>query len=318
MSHSGLPVLLLFSLAATHCSSVQDPKEGSLQNGSFTAELSGFRIHYEVHGSGPVLMTLPNSWGITVAGLRPLYRALEGDLTLVYFDPRGMGESDPVRDETDRGMAAVREDFDSLRRFLGLDVVHAIGWSNGAMNLVLLASEKPRTLASAIFLHGAASYSPEDSREFASKYPQIVEAYGTFQKDMAEESLDDVQRTARLRKFWLEELLPLSCFHPEKGRELVTGLLGQNTFSWRHADFSRIEASQFDFTNHLGRISAASLILAGAADSIPLEKARAMARGIPQARLVVFEQSGHYAPAEEPEAFRRAVLDFVSAQEEAQ
>ncbi len=29
---------------------------GGLANGSFTADLNGFRIHYEVHGQGPVLM----------------------------------------------------------------------------------------------------------------------------------------------------------------------------------------------------------------------------------------------------------------------
>jgi len=33
----------------------------NLKTGSFTTELNGFRIHYEVRGSGPVLMTVPNS-----------------------------------------------------------------------------------------------------------------------------------------------------------------------------------------------------------------------------------------------------------------
>jgi len=63
---------------------------------------------------------------------------------MVYFDPRGMGGSGPVREDGDMGMAAVRADFDALRRHLGLDRVSAIGWSNGAMNLILLAAENPR------------------------------------------------------------------------------------------------------------------------------------------------------------------------------
>ena len=58
-----------------------------LANGSFTAELNGFRIHYEVHGQGPVLMTLPNSWGLTWQGLRAIYRPLEACFTVVYFRP---------------------------------------------------------------------------------------------------------------------------------------------------------------------------------------------------------------------------------------
>lgn len=34
--------------------------------------------------------------------------------------------------------------------------------------------------------------------------------------------------------------------------------------------------------------------------------------GIPDSRLVVFERSGHFAHLEEPEAFARAVVDFVA------
>jgi hypothetical protein len=64
-----------------------------LDNGSFSAELGGCAIHYEVHGQGPVVMAVPNSWGLSLDGLRGLYRRLEDDLTMVYFDPRGMGGS---------------------------------------------------------------------------------------------------------------------------------------------------------------------------------------------------------------------------------
>jgi pimeloyl-ACP methyl ester carboxylesterase len=78
-----------------------------LDNGSFAAELNGFEIHYEVHGRGPVVMGVPNSWGLSLGGLRGLFRGLEGDLTMVYFDPRGMGGSGRVREDADMGMAAV-------------------------------------------------------------------------------------------------------------------------------------------------------------------------------------------------------------------
>ena len=55
-----------------------------------------------------------------------------------------------------------RADFEALRQHLGLSKVHAIGWSNGAMNLILLAAESPDSLASATFLHGAASFTEEE------------------------------------------------------------------------------------------------------------------------------------------------------------
>ena len=84
--------------------------EAGLENGSFAATLGSHEIHYEVHGSGPVLMTVPNSWGLSLEGLRALYRPLEERLTMVYFDPRGMGGSGPVVEEADMGLEAHTSD----------------------------------------------------------------------------------------------------------------------------------------------------------------------------------------------------------------
>ena len=100
----GLRILFGVILACVSCGSVEQPAQ--IQHGAFFVELNGFKIHYEVHGAGPVLTTLPNSWGINAATLRNLYRELEDSLTMVYFDPRGMGESGEIREESDMGLAA--------------------------------------------------------------------------------------------------------------------------------------------------------------------------------------------------------------------
>src|SRR5262245_37003071 len=179
------------------------PKAAQLANGSFKAEVGGRTIHYEVHGQGPVLMTLTNSWGLTLDGLRGLYRPLEERLTLVYFDPRGMGASSPAKVDTDRGMTAVREDFDALRRHLKIEKASVIGWSNGAMNLLLLASEHPDTIGSAIFVHGVASFGPDDMQAFAKNHPEMTARFAEFQKGQHDPQLTDEQRTARQKAFWM-------------------------------------------------------------------------------------------------------------------
>jgi pimeloyl-ACP methyl ester carboxylesterase len=283
----------------------------ALANGSFTAPLNGFAIHYEVRGRGPVLMTLPNSWGLSLQGLRGLYRPLEERLTLVYFDPRGMGRSGPVREEADRGLAAVRADWDALRQHLGLGATNVIGWSNGAMNLVLLASERPGAVASAIFLHGAASYGPQDLKEFAARHPDLVERYAAFREEMREPSLGTEARTARLRSLWLGTFFPASFADPARAPEALQRVFGQAQFSWPHVDYSNRESATFDGRDRLKDIRARSLVIAGAHDTLPPAKARELAEGIAGAELVVFEKSGHFAPVEEAEAFRAAVFGFL-------
>jgi proline iminopeptidase len=284
---------------------------GSLANGSFTTELNGFGIHYEVHGQGPVLMTLPNSWGLSLPGLRAMYQPLEEKLTLVYFDPRGMGGSDAVREDADRGMAAVRADFQALREHLKLERVGAIGWSNGAMNLIWLAAERPETLSSAIFVHGTASFTAEDGRDMQAKHPEMVKAYRRLVADLSKPGLTEAQQTAIQRTVWLEEYFPSLCADPVKGKSLVAGVFADAQLSWPHAAYANKEAGIFDARDKLAGIPVRSLVMAGAHDLLPPERVKALADGLPNATFVVFERSGHFSPVEEPEAFKAAVYGFL-------
>jgi proline iminopeptidase len=284
-----------------------------LENGSFVADLNGFKIHHEVHGQGPVLMTVPNSWGLSLAGLRALYRPLEERVTMVYFDPRGMGESDPVREESDMGMAAVRQDFDALRQHLGLDRVNAIGWSNGCTNLILLASEYPNTLEGAVFLHSVASFTPEDMAEFASAHPRLMELYMKYQQDVvANESLSAQEKTAQLRTLWLGEYFPLLFADAEAARTLVDAVFGDARFSAAHAQYSNTEmGDSYDLRDRLPEITARSLVIAGAHDAVRVDKVQEIHDGIADSEFVVFPSSGHFAPVEEAEAFKHTVWDFL-------
>ena len=281
-----------------------------LDNGSFAAELNGFEIHYEVHGQGPVVMTVPNSWGLTLDGLRGLYRRLEGDLTMVYFDPRGMGSSGPVREDADMGMAAVRADFDALRRHVGLDRVSAIGWSNGAMNLILLAAERPETVGAAVFVHGAASFGEEDAHRWGERQPVLMRRWSELDRQLHAGDITLDERTARQKAFWIGEMFPASCADPAAAQPLIAELFREAGFSWAHADFANREAPVFEARDRLSAITARCLVIAGAHDNVAPEKVRELHDGLADSRFQLFEHSGHFAPVEEPEAFRTAVVGF--------
>lgn len=284
----------------------------ALPNGGFTAELNGFKIYYEVHGEGPVMMAVTNSWGFTHDGVRALLRPLEEHFTMVYFDPRGMGRSAAVREATDRSMTAVRADFDALRRHLGLDKVHAIGWSNGAANLTYLVQENPQTLASAIYVHGGASYLAEDRMMIAERYPELVQNYATYLQKMNDSSLSDEERNALTKTYNLETLFPPMFTDPEAGREWLREHFGATEFSWPHSQFAAIEGASFDVRDALAEMDVPSLVLAGAHDMLPPERVRELHDGLPDSTFVVFEESGHFAPVEETEKFVRTVLDFLA------
>lgn len=283
----------------------------SLAEGSATVELGGVTVHYEVHGHGPVLMTVPNSWGLSLEGLRAMYRPLEQRLTMVYFDPRGMGGSGAIREDADMGMAAVRTDFDALRRHLGLGAVDAIGWSNGAMNLILLAAERPATIRSAIFLHGVASFTEEDNKVWAERYPELLEKWETLNKQLEDPRLTGEERTSKMKAMWLDDYFPTATADPATAGPMIQDAFRDARFSWRHAQYSQQEAPVFDARGELPKITARSLVIAGAHDMMPPKKVRGLADGLTTATFEVFESSGHFAPLEEPEGFRESVFSFL-------
>lgn len=289
-----------------------------LDNGSFTAEIDGRRIHYEVHGpeEAPAqpLMVVPNSWGLSLEGLRGLFRALEDHLTVIYFDPRGMGTSGPATEDEDLSTAAVREDFHRLREHLGLERVHALGWSNGATNLVWLAhpkSGRPETLASAIFVHGTPRFAPADLEALAAREPELFRELGALQERLESEELPPDEQDRLIRELNLEEWFPAMLAHPEESAERAREAFAEAAFSWRHSRYAQQEVQTLDQRPLLPEIPVPSLVIAGAHDMLPPERVEELATGLPRARFVVFDDSGHFAPLEEPHRFVDLVTTFL-------
>jgi pimeloyl-ACP methyl ester carboxylesterase len=71
--------------------------------------------------------------------------------------------------------------------------------------------------------------------------------------------------------------------------------------------------SVFDLGPRLEALRVPTLVVTGDEDEPCLEPALFMKRKIPSAGLVVLPRAGHTINLEEPEAFNRAVLDFVTA-----
>jgi pimeloyl-ACP methyl ester carboxylesterase len=71
--------------------------------------------------------------------------------------------------------------------------------------------------------------------------------------------------------------------------------------------------SILDLGDRLEKLEVPTLIMTGDEDDPCLEPALFMKRKIPTAGLVVLPKSGHTINLEEPDAFNRAVLDFLTA-----
>jgi pimeloyl-ACP methyl ester carboxylesterase len=69
-----------------------------------------------------------------------------------------------------------------------------------------------------------------------------------------------------------------------------------------------------DSTGDLAAIAWPALVIVGAEDGItPLADAEAMQVGIARSRLVLLPEAGHLSNLETPDAFSRAVADFLQS-----
>jgi proline iminopeptidase len=319
-----LTLVLTLVLAAPACSPTTDPTPepaeardapsavaDAMKEGSFVETIDGRDIHYEIYGYGPPMMVVPNSWGLTLEGLRGLFQPLEERLTMIYFDPRGMGQSGPVTEPADMSMKAVREDFDALREHLDLETVFAIGWSNGASNLIELAADHPSTISRAIFVHGVPRYAPEDSAAWEEKAPEAAAKMGELMATLESEELDDDAKTRRLAEVWLEHAFPAMLADPDEHAEAVERAFATADFNYVHFLYTNDTVPGFDLRDRLPQITARSLVIAGSEDLLPPARVNEIAEGIPDARYELFEESGHFAPIEQAEKFQDLVFEFL-------
>jgi pimeloyl-ACP methyl ester carboxylesterase len=76
--------------------------------------------------------------------------------------------------------------------------------------------------------------------------------------------------------------------------------------------FNDKEAATMDLRPHLKKITVPTLVIVGRHDFITnVAMAEEMVKHIPNARLELFEDSGHFAFVEEPEKFYRVIKEFV-------
>lgn len=312
-------VALLVSACFASCGTpqpaagVQQEESRALEQGEFRTDINGYEIFYVVRGQGPVCMVMPLSWGADHELLAGLLADLEGLMTMVYFDPRGMGKSAAIKADTDMSMAAVREDLEALRKHLGLDKVIVLGWSNGGQNVMRYASIVPEAVERLILLHTVAYVSPEDYEAMTAKYPELAARYDQFVHETSGAEGSDEVFDGKMREFFGEYYLPLLFADYPAHSDEYHRILEKTDLSLKHL-LHNIQAdpdANYDARPDLGRISAPTLVVAGRSDLLPPEVVEQISKGIKNSTFLVLENSGHFGPIEEPASFLASIKAFL-------
>ena len=279
--------------------------------GEYDVRLNGVQIHYTVRGSGPVLIAHSGGPGMDARGWDD-FAHIDDFVTVVAIHPRGSGLSGPAAGEAYL-LPDYAADVEALRLHLGLDKPIVMGWSHGGMVAMQFASTFPDSLSKLILFDTSAYFGEFLSdiegavREFKGE-PWFEKSFAALKAEWAGEYQSDedmVRLWADEMKFYFKQFEARAEAYHERTRDLPVRISPLKTFNDK-------EAATLDLRPQLQKITVPTLVMVGRHDFITnVAMAEEMARHIPNVRLEIFEDSGHFALIEEPEKFYSAVKQFV-------
>jgi proline iminopeptidase len=236
-----------------------------------------------------------------------------GAYRLVLADERASGRSDRAAPHDTWTLERMAQDITDLAASLGLNGGYAtLGHSYGAFVALQHAVDNPGAPRGTIVSAGvaAARWLAEVDKQLAAFEP--VELREQVTSSWARET--EVQTEEEASKL-LEDQLPFHFLDP-RGEPLAeylrrtAGLARYAPDVIRH--FAAQEYGGIDLEDRLGTVSHPVLVLAGRHDrACPVGAAHEMARLLPDAELVVFENSAHMMFAEEQDRYLAVVRSFL-------
>jgi pimeloyl-ACP methyl ester carboxylesterase len=275
----------------------------------------GPRLFYYQLGAGPdVVIFSSGSWLEADAG--PLVKP---GRTLILFDSRGRGGSDPVEDSSQLPAGYEVEEFEAVRRFVDAEKVAVLGWSMHGVTAARYAARYPGRVTRLVmmcpgYIRSEAPYlDMEALRQKATG--RIDPAALQRLEDLKQQGFDTAQpeayckehqRTYVVRQMGRPEALADMKSNPcERENEWP-----RNTIAF----FEKLGfPGAYDWRQVAASVRAPTLVIHGSEDLIPSGSSAEWAETIPNAELVVIEGAGHYPHLEAPESFFAAVDRFLES-----
>lgn len=293
--------------------------EGGLAAGPHTIIVDGVRLWYCVAGEAPqdappvvFLHGGPGQGSHHFAAL--LGPRLEPALRMVYFDQRGSGRSERPWDDR-YSMDRLVDDIEALRLALSVPRIALIGHSFGATLALEYAARYPDHVSRMALVGGLSDVQASlrsQCRRLAELHPEAYErAIEAAPASAGEAGTCDVfgaLEGEERERFFTDNMFPDPAVE-ERLDSLVEASGLRNTGEVGRALFSS-GLMEWRFTDHQ-RLTMPVLVIAGKHDyQVGLEAQRALAEALPDGRLLVYEQSGHFSYLDEPDRFARDVIDF--------
>jgi proline iminopeptidase len=271
-------------------------------------EINGAKLNIEVYGpeDGPVLIAHHGGGGIgSLAEPKATFGPLADMFRVVVFDARGCGLSEAVPPYSHAQWAA---DVDGIREWIGAEQIVVSGGSYGGFIAMEYAIAYPDRVRAMILRDTSADrVNLAIARENARNQTRVAVNWENFDRYWSGNIRDD----ADLKACWAE-LIPLYDFEydpVESAARVEAGSYRHEAHNWCFQH----NAPVYDLKPQLPVLTCPTLVTVGRTDWVtPVSSAETIAALLPNAKLVVFEKSGHSPQFEEAELFQQTMRDFLA------
>ncbi len=312
-------LLLMPAFLCTYCTPV-GPSPGRqtefiAQEGYVDAG-GGVRIFYRAVGArADTVIVLHGGPGLSMSYLKADLETLATEHVLLFYDQRGSGRSTLVADSASLDKQHFVDDLEAIRRHFGLDRPTLLGHSWGAELAALYASQYPQHVERLLLVNPGAISHALETQAFAILSSRRDSVTQLRLQELEATYVANPGNAAACRAYY--DLFFSAAFADTAAQQRSRGDFcsgGPEALSNKVMSVDRFTLASMaerDWRSMLGEVTAQTLVIHGAMDPVPLESAREWTLALPNARLLVLENSGHFSYLEVPERFFAAAHTFL-------
>ena len=264
-------------------------------------DVNGAQLFMQEIGSGPVALVLHGGLGVDQQPYRGL-DSLATMLHLVYVDHRGNGRSSRP-DPATLTMTQWADDAAAVAGSVGAgEPAIVIGHSFGGFIAQELAIRHP-TAVRALILVATTPGQLGTGEQPAPEGPPIPDEFAALLTAMPATDEELAARMAELAPAYVHTAPP----------EVLTASMAQTVFSAVAMRRGFEELATWSSVDRLAAVATPSLVIAGRHDAFTAwPQAERIAQRLPDAEVIVLENSAHFRWLDEPDAFFDAITDWLT------
>ena len=273
----------------------------------FVESEPGVQIYFRDLGSGNNAVVIP------LIAWTEEFDVLARGRRVIFYDPRSRGRSTAVEPERISFQNDVY-DLEALRRHLGLERISPIGWSYFGGVVARYAMEFPERVSRFVMVCGPPIRRQPHSDAMNSIMAARLDALAPgFLREMQAASPPGPEMLTRLWDLLKQVRTGSRGMKPARGEP---SQYPNESPARVAATFSRAMQTQgdWDWREDARRVKCPALFVHGTADFMPLEAAQEWVECLPNGRLLVLEDVGHFPSLEAPERFFAGLEEFLSGE----